>query len=224
MSASRAYPEQLNASVTHKSHVLLWQVWIGYALIIATVWTPRPMQYLLFWAAASWFLSWLVIGVSRGESAGLGLRPFRLSAILIAIGVMAAGAVIAAGILAGTIHNTFSIGDPLARGSGYLIWAVLQQWIQQAFFFTRFERVTGSGRVAAFLAAFLFAVAHLPNPVLTPITFLGGWLLSEVFRRYRTILPLGIAHGLVGLAIATSVPGHWLHNMRVGIGYLHYHG
>lgn len=224
MSASRAYPENLTASIHHKQHSLLWQVWIGYGLIIATVWTARPLQYALFWTTAAWFLSWAVIGVGRGEAAGFTLRPLRVSAILIGIGVLAAAAVIGAGVLVGTIHAPFSIGDPIARGSGYLIWAVLQQWIQQCFFFTRFERITGSGRLSAFLAAFLFALAHLPNPVLTPITFLGGWVLSELFRRYRTIVSLGIAHGLVGLAIDASVPGHWLHHMRVGLGYLHYHG
>jgi hypothetical protein len=49
-----------------------------------------------------------------------------------------------------------------------------------------------------------------------------GWLLSELYRRYRTLIPLGIAHGLVGLAIALSVPDRLNHHMRVGLGYLHY--
>jgi hypothetical protein len=64
----------------------------------------------------------------------------------------------------------------------------------------------------------------LPNPVLAPVTFVGGWLLSELFRRYRTLVPLGIGHGLVGIAIALSVPDHIQHHMRVGLGYLRYIG
>jgi len=106
----------------------------------------------------------------------------------------------------------------------YLVWAVVQQWIQQAFFFTRLEQVVHRGVLASFTAAVMFGLAHLPNPVLAPLTFLGGWLLSELYRRYRSILPLGIAHGFVGLAIALSVPDHINHHMRVGLGYLLYRG
>jgi membrane protease YdiL (CAAX protease family) len=102
------------------------------------------------------------------------------------------------------------------------MWAVVQQWIQQSFFFERMERVIERGVLASFATAALFGLAHLPNPVLAPVTFLGGWLLSELYRRYRSVVPLGIAHGLVGLAVALAVPDSLNHHMRVGLGYLRY--
>jgi len=43
-----------------------------------------------------------------------------------------------------------------------------------------------------------------------------------MFRRYRNIFPLGLVHAALGLTIAASLPDHWLHHMRVGIGYLRY--
>jgi membrane protease YdiL (CAAX protease family) len=77
---------------------------------------------------------------------------------------------------------------------------------------------------ACLAAGALFGLVHLPNPVLTPVTFLGGWIMSEIFQRYRSVVPLGIVHGLVGLAIALAVPDQINHHMRVGLGYLEWGG
>jgi hypothetical protein len=43
-----------------------------------------------------------------------------------------------------------------------------------------------------------------------------------MFRRYRSIYPIGIVHGVLGLTIALTMPDSLLHHMRVGIGYLQY--
>jgi len=146
----------------------------------------------------------------------------RVATFMILTAVLAAGGLIALGAAMGTLHGLFGNKAPLLHGSSYLVWAVIQQWIQQKFFFTRFEELTQRGLLASFIAAFLFAVAHIPNPVLVPVTFLGGWLTSELYRRYRSVLPLGIGHGLVGIALAVSVPDHLQHHMRVGLSYLQY--
>ena len=78
-------------------------------------------------------------------------------------------------------------------------------------------------RRAVLAAAGLFAVAHIPSPLLTLLSFLGGILFCELFRRFRNLYPIGIIHGALGLTIAASLPDHWLHHMRVGIGYLRFH-
>jgi membrane protease YdiL (CAAX protease family) len=138
------------------------------------------------------------------------------AALLLSGGLM----MTAAGL--GTLHGLFGTRDPLRHASGYICWAIIQQYIQQSFFFSRFEQLTRHGWLASLFAASLFGVAHLPNPVLAPVTFVGGWLMSELFRRYRTVLPLGLGHGMIGIAIAVSVPDHLQHHMRVGLSYLHY--
>ncbi len=71
-------------------------------------------------------------------------------------------------------------------------------------------------------AALLFCIAHLPSPVLTLLSFIGGLLFCEMFRRYRNIFPLGLVHAALGLTIAASLPDSLLHHMRVGLGYLLY--
>jgi membrane protease YdiL (CAAX protease family) len=77
-------------------------------------------------------------------------------------------------------------------------------------------------RSAAFAAAFLFALAHLPNPVLAPLTLVWGFASCLVFLRYRNLYPLAIAHAIFGITIAITIPSPIVRNMRVGLGYLRY--
>ena len=158
----------------------------------------------------------------RFRRPALDLPPLHFSVIVIAMGMLAALVVIVVSDRLGTLHRLFGQRNALLHATSYLLWAVVQQWIQQSFFFVRMERIIHRGILASFATAALFGLAHLPNPVLAPLTFIGGCLLSELYRRYRSLIPLGIAHGLVGLAIALSVPDRLNHHMRVGLGYLHY--
>jgi len=148
--------------------------------------------------------------------------PLQFSFVVIGMGIITAAALLLVSAQLGTLHRLFGKPNAILHGSTYLLWAVVQQWIQQSFFFARMERVIERGVLASFTTAALFGLAHLPNPILAPLTFFGGWLLSELYRRYRSVVPLGIAHGLVGLAIALAVPDSLNHHMRVGLGYLHY--
>jgi hypothetical protein len=195
---------------------------VGFVLIMLTVWTPRPLQTWMFWISAGWLLACTALAAWRRGLPRFRLPSLKAWALMISSGLLIAGALMLLAAAAGTLHGLFGAREPLRHAGGYIIWAIVQQYIQQTFFFTRFEQVTRNGILAGLLAALLFGVAHLPNPVLAPVTFLGGWLLSELFRRYRSVLPLGIGHGLVGLAIALSVPDHIQHHMRVGLGYLRY--
>ncbi len=104
----------------------------------------------------------------------------------------------------------------------YAVWALMQQFALQSFFYVRMESLVGSRR-AVLAAAVLFSSVHLPSPVLTIATLMGGLFFCEMFRRYRTILPLGVVHAALGLTIAASFSDHLLHHMRVGIGYLAFH-
>jgi membrane protease YdiL (CAAX protease family) len=104
---------------------------------------------------------------------------------------------------------------------GYVIWAMLQEFMLQSFFFNRCEELYGSP-AAVWMASTLFAAAHLPNPVLTAAALVGSLFFCEMFRRYRSIYALGIVHAMLGLTIALTMPDSLLHHMRVGIGYLRY--
>jgi membrane protease YdiL (CAAX protease family) len=111
---------------------------------------------------------------------------------------------------------------PLRTAWQYAIWAFLQQFMLQSFFFVRLESLLGSRR-AVFATTILFAAAHIPNPILTIGSFFAGLFFCEMFRRYRNIFPLGVVHVILGLTMAASVSDALLHHMRVGIGYLQFH-
>src|SRR5215471_2590369 len=195
---------------------------VAYALIMATIWTAHSTQRVLFYISAAWFLFSAVSAALRREPLGLKAPPVRMTILVVLTIIVIAVAMAGIAAVLGTLHGLFGVRAPLLHASTYLLWSLVQQYIQQSFFFVRIEQLTLDGRLASFLTACLFGLAHLPNPVLTPVTFAGGWILCELFRRYRSLYPLAFAHGLTGLAIAVSVPDSIHHHMRVGLGYLRY--
>lgn len=194
---------------------------IGYGLILATIWTEKQPQRELYWITAAYFAVVAVLAVRKKP---LELPKAKFSFAVIALGALTAGVMIWIGAAFGTLHGLFGIRNAALHASSYVLWTVIQQYLQQEFFFVHIERFTQRGIFASLITAALFALAHLPNPVLTPITFAGGFILSELFRRHRSFVPLGIAQGFIGLALAVSVPDQAMHHMRVGLGYLHYRG
>jgi membrane protease YdiL (CAAX protease family) len=72
-------------------------------------------------------------------------------------------------------------------------------------------------------AALLFAAAHVPNPFLIPATLIWGFVACLLFLRYRNLYPLMMAHAILGITVAITVPGPVVHNMRVGLAYLTYY-
>jgi membrane protease YdiL (CAAX protease family) len=136
----------------------------------------------------------------------------------------AAAVVAAAGILlaraSGTFHELYK--PDLAHVGGYVLWTIYQQFLLQDYFMPRLTRVLNTDAAIAF-AAVLFALAHLPNVALTVATLVWGAASCALFRRYRSLVVLGIAQGLLGLSFAVCVPDAYLHHMRVGLGYWQYH-
>jgi membrane protease YdiL (CAAX protease family) len=105
---------------------------------------------------------------------------------------------------------------------GYVLWSFLQQFMLQALFLRRLLQLLTDKRLAVLAAASLFALAHLPNPLLTAMTLVWGVVSCMIFLRYRNLYTLGILHAVLGICVAVTVPGSMQHDMRVGLGYLHY--
>jgi membrane protease YdiL (CAAX protease family) len=124
-----------------------------------------------------------------------------------------------AGMIAGTLHGLYGPNSVLYHSVGYALWAIEQEFILQSFFYVNVEQLAGNRFHSAVIATALFAAAHFPNPVLVSATLVVGICFTQLFRRYRNIYALGIAHGLLGLALAVSVSADVHHHMRVGLGY-----
>ena len=99
----------------------------------------------------------------------------------------------------------------------------MQEFLLLDFFLLRLLRLLRSGKAAALAAMGLFAIAHLPNPVLTALTVLWGWISCRLFLRFRNVYPLAMAHAILGISVAITVPGPIDHDMHVGLGYFMYH-
>jgi membrane protease YdiL (CAAX protease family) len=203
----------------------LTELAIGYALILLVIWTPRPWQRPLYCAAAVFLV--VVTWTSFESVHAMGLRTANLlrSLWLVGLALLVAGCVLLVAEHMKTLHGAEGnggIGAFCTRYWGYTLWAFAQQILLQDFFLRRMLRLVSRPGLAVLLSAGVFSVAHLPNPILTLVTFVWGVIACNVFLRYRNLYPLGLTHALLGITIAVSVPGPMIRNMRVGLGYLTY--
>jgi hypothetical protein len=130
---------------------------------------------------------------------------------------------IAALILIGWITQS-STGVPFMRSSldsfgRYFAWCLFQQFGLQSFFSNRLALIVEKPNRAAWVSAGIFSAFHFPNPVLIPVTFLGGYFLARVFLSERNLLPLAFAQAVVGILLSAVLPTTWHHGLRVGPGY-----
>jgi hypothetical protein len=122
-----------------------------------------------------------------------------------------------------TLHALHGAGPLGLHVIGYFLWAFEQQFILQDYFLFRLLRILPSELAAAMATAILFSTAHLPGLLLTIAALLWGITCCSLFLRYRNLYALGIAHGILGLGVAISLPEGLTHHMMVGLGYLRYH-
>ena len=154
----------------------------------------------------------------------MGLRTVNLLRSLWVVGVALAAAVLAV-FVATQLHALRLPHGPiqfLQAFAPYAIWAFVQQFLLQSIFLARLLRLLPNTNSAVLLTALIFSVAHLPNPVLTPVTLILGLAACLIFLHYRSLFPVALAHAILGISIAITVPGQLDHNMRVGLSYLAY--
>jgi len=224
---SKPFPAELTAS----RRFFIWaQIVIVFVLLELALWSPTThMRNRWAAVAVSTLLVLVTIDVLIDPSP-------RLSFARLGFGfpkASGAGAVLALGFAAlllimipvrwmgGQIPANPAWFPNLPSVFGYTLWALMQEFILQSFFFNRFEELYGSSP-AVWIASALFAAVHLPSPVLTTATLIGALFFCEMFRRYRSLYPIALVHAALGVAIGLVVPDSLLHHMRVGIGYLQY--
>jgi hypothetical protein len=210
-----------SAAARRKGRVLL-EIAIAYGLILLVIWTPRPWQSLLWWVAVAAVI--IITSISFDGLKAWGLRTANFFRSLWVVG-MALAIALAAAALAARLHTLRLPGSPLLFIKtywAYALWAGVQQFLLQCFFLARLLRVFPRPRQAAVAAAGLFALAHLPSPILASATIVWGIASCLIFLHYRNLYPLAIAHAIFGITIAVTIPGRVDHNMRVGWGYLIY--
>ena len=99
------------------------------------------------------------------------------------------------------------------------IWALLQQYAINGFINRRAQLVFGGGAKSIGLVALIFGLLHLPNPLLSILTFVGGLMWAFVYQRYPNLFALALSHSIVSVALALTVSSKWLDSLRVGFKF-----
>jgi membrane protease YdiL (CAAX protease family) len=196
----------------------MWLTATVLAVILSYVWyfdsrLPRGSAALPMALVAA-----LALWHSRREREwGFDLRaltPGLRATVLVTVPAVAA--ILLTGAWLGTLHDR---RDFLGTFGGLVVWGGAQQWVLQTLVLREAQRVTSPQRAIA-VAAALFAIVHLPNPLLTAVTFAGGAAWCAIYARYPNVLPLAISHALGTLAILHAFDEAITGRLRIGSSYL----
>lgn len=174
--------------------------------------------------------SWLIFPVGLAASFLLhGDPPRTLGWRVDNLGAATKQAAVAfAAMAAGLVGIGFALGAPprlppnlasVDRLWSYFAFCLLQQVALNSFLNNRVLSLVSNRLTSSLLTGALFAVCHWPNPVLVPLTFVGGSVMAWLFARQRNIIPLALLQALLGSLAWWSFPVAWHHHLRVGPGY-----
>jgi hypothetical protein len=136
----------------------------------------------------------------------------------VAYGLMTAGLFVIGLFLRSPLSLPPNLASPHRLWS-YFGFCVLQQVALNSLLNNRVMLVVTPPWISSLLTGCIFAVCHWPNPVLVPLTFIGGSVMAWLFARERNIIPLAIGQAILGSIAWWSFPLAWHHHLRVGPGY-----
>ena len=205
---------------TYRRQFTWAQVIIVFLFVECAVWAAR-LSVRSRWALATGAIVLVFALVDRPSlrRLGLGLPNAMGSGLMLGVGFTGAVFMLFVTRWAGGAVPANPLFPNMHMAWQYMIWALVQQFILQSFFFTRLEELFGSS-TAVWVTATFFAAVHLPNMVLTTFTLIAGLFFCEMFRRYRSIYLLGLVHAVLGLTLSAAIPASLLYHLRVGIGFL----
>jgi len=202
-------------------------------LVEALAFAALVGMYIWRWQAASawswWILAaWLVLSamLRRDTPKTLGWRADNLwpaTRKAVPFFAIASLAICGAGLFLGMLQRLPAHLIEPRRFAEYLAFCLLQQVALNSYLANRLLYFFGQERPAAVLAGVLFAALHWPNPVLMPLTLVGGVAMTWLFARERNILPLALGQAVLGALVWWAFPLAWHHSMRVGPGYWAFH-
>ena len=127
------------------------------------------------------------------------------------------------GLAIGALHRPSSQLLIPKHFFSYMGFCFLQQVGLNSYTTNRLLVATESPLWASLIAGAIFAALHWPNPVLVPLTFIGGAAMAWLFAHDRNIIPLSVAQGILGTLVWWAFPVSWHHAMRVGPGFYNFH-
>jgi membrane protease YdiL (CAAX protease family) len=157
----------------------------------------------------------------RGEGfIELGFRLDNFAAAIRLLIIPTLGGVILILAVAWLIRGKhFSLAPLRPRFLGLFFWALFQQYALQAFINRRAQIVFGKGMKSILLVGIIFGLLHLPNPLLTALTWIGGVVWAAVYQRWPNLYALALSHAIVSLTLALCLTQDLVYNLRVGWKY-----
>lgn len=156
----------------------------------------------------------------RGETLkaiGFRLDNFLSAARLLILPTVAAVLLI---ITAGWLLNQSFVSAPWRNRFLLLpVWALAQQYALNGFINRRAQLIAGTGWKSVLIVALIFGLLHLPNPLLSLLTFVGGLLWAFVYQRQPNLLALALSHSIISTTLALAVSSKWLDSLRVGFKF-----
>jgi hypothetical protein len=99
------------------------------------------------------------------------------------------------------------------------LWALLQQYMLFVFVHRRLRVALGEGQRVVMVTALMFALLHLPNPMLMVACAVAGFIWAQAYERSPNLFANALTHTIASALIANSLP-HWLlKNMVVGTNH-----
>jgi membrane protease YdiL (CAAX protease family) len=167
----------------------------------------------------------LVVGLAvwshwrRGETPrDLGFRIDNLAPAAVKI-FSFVGPLIVVILLIGLALGTYRTPDReefLARIIVLPLFGVAQQYLLLGFYLRRYEEALPGGRLPVLATALTFSLLHLPNSFLVGATFLAGLGSCWLYARAKNLWVLGLAHGLLSLAVSVSISKSLASGMKLG--------
>lgn len=99
------------------------------------------------------------------------------------------------------------------------VWDFAQQYVLQGYVNRRAQILWSRGWQSILLVALFFALLHLPNPLLTILTFAGGLIWAAIYQRTPNLFALTLSHTLMSILLATAFPSSIFSGLRVGFKF-----
>jgi hypothetical protein len=199
----------------------------AFAFCVYVSWYIWQLQdgFRLSWIV---FPVWLVLSflIHKDSLKSLGWRADNLPSSLKYSAMIFAPCLIGLvviGTFLGAWHRSFQSLLVPRHFFGYMAFCVVQQIGLNSLVTNRLLSAIDNRVQAGLLAGTVFALLHWPNPVLVPVTLVGGFLMSWLFARERNILSLSVWQGVLGTVVWWAFPVAWHHAMRVGPGFYRFH-
>jgi membrane protease YdiL (CAAX protease family) len=99
------------------------------------------------------------------------------------------------------------------------LWALFQQYGLQSFMNRRAQLFAGASWWSAALVGVVFAVLHIPSPLLITLAFIGGIVWGRIYQKQPNLFALAISHAIVSLSLSLLFPADSTYLLRVGFRY-----